>query len=699
MGQFVQDTFTDTASTALTSHTGEVGATWTKHNIANNTGNAQINGSNQLETTETSKNEAYYASGSPSSADYTVSFRYTHKGGSGAIGFVGARLSTSASTGYFGGIFQGVGCSLYKYVSGTLTALASAVAFTLTTDESYDITIDVSGTTIAIRLQVVSTGNWLKPDGSLQASQINYISVTDSAISAAGKAGFWISHASGTRAQYDNFSADEAVSAIAVPTGTLTLSGFAPTVTNSNGNTIDVPAAALTLTGYAPSIASTNVIAVTDSNWKWSPYNWATVGSQKVAVNGGAYFKLGFTGTAVSIALDVSSLVAGSVSAGHYPSLRYMVDNGAQTDVQLTSSSTELAVSGLSSGTHTIEVWYVSGLWEDSGTDRWTTPVYCIKVGEATLDTGASSSAPTWYTNSLIFFGDSIGEGIRANYSTTQPACQNAYDSMPVYLARALECELGNVSFGGLNYNSGYGSIPSFLSGYGSIYSGQSRLTGGELTPDPAYACIWYGANGAPSQANVESAIGILRTIAPTSLICVIVPIGGYGRASITAAVAAYKASNPTERRVHLIDLGTGWQVGLDSFGSATQQAIDGLHPRANWNARIGAAYAARIASLRALTTTTKTVSLTLTTDGSTAAASLTGLKWAWWDQITPDVMASPPADMGVAETTDGSGVLTIAVRTTLAVSGVGWLVVTDSDGTTTQSPAHKLFSGPVTVS
>lgn len=489
---------------------------------------------------------------------------------------------------------------------------------------------------------------------------------------------------------------------ISVPAGALTLTGFAPSVSNSAGNTIDVPAAALTLTGYAPSIASTNVIPVTDANFKFSPYNWATVGATKVAVNGGAYFKLGFTGTSVSIAIDVSSLVTGSVTGSWYPSLRYSVDNGAQTDVQLTSATTALAVTGLSSGTHLIEVWYVAGWWENTGgaaPDRWTTPVYCITVGEATLDSGSSSSAPTWLTNSLIFYGDSIGEGIRSNYATVQPACQNAYDSMPVYLARALECELGNVSFGGLNYNSGFGSIPSFLSGYGSVFNGQTRLTAGVLTPDPAYACIWYGANGNPSQANVETAIGVLRTIAPTSLVCVIVPIGGTGRTNITAAVAAYKASNPNERRVHLIDLGTAWQTGLTAIGSASQQAIDSLHPRANWNARIGAAYAARIASLQALTTTTKTVSLTLTTDGSTAAASLTGLRWAWWDQITPDVMASPPADMGVAETTDGSGVLTITVRSTLSAAGVGWLMVTDSDGTTTQNPAHKLFSGPVAVS
>ena len=97
-------------------------------------------------------------------------------------------------------------------------------------------------------------------------------------------------------------------------------------------------------------------------------------------------------------------------------------------------------------------------------------------------------------------------------------------------------------------------------------------------------------------------------------------------------------------------------------------------------------------------TDTTLTVTLTLTTDGSTPAASLTGLKWAFFDQATPDLFTAPSAK-GAIETTNGSGVIVIPVPgTTLTPGQVGWLTVTDSNGTTTQSPAHKAFSGPVTV-
>lgn len=91
-------------------------------------------------------------------------------------------------------------------------------------------------------------------------------------------------------------------------------------------------------------------------------------------------------------------------------------------------------------------------------------------------------------------------------------------------------------------------------------------------------------------------------------------------------------------------------------------------------------------------------ITLTLTTNGTTPAASLSSLKWAWFDQVTPDLF-SAPTDKGAIETTDGSGVLSISIPNSTKTSGqVGWLIVTDSDGTTTQNPAHKLFAGPVAV-
>lgn len=96
--------------------------------------------------------------------------------------------------------------------------------------------------------------------------------------------------------------------------------------------------------------------------------------------------------------------------------------------------------------------------------------------------------------------------------------------------------------------------------------------------------------------------------------------------------------------------------------------------------------------------TVATTLSLTLTTDGTTPAASQTGLRWALFKQVTPDQFAAP-AVKGVGETTNASGVLDIPITDAdMDAGSMCWLIVTNSDGTTTQSPAAKAFSGPVTV-
>lgn len=92
-----------------------------------------------------------------------------------------------------------------------------------------------------------------------------------------------------------------------------------------------------------------------------------------------------------------------------------------------------------------------------------------------------------------------------------------------------------------------------------------------------------------------------------------------------------------------------------------------------------------------------KTASVTLVNAGNSPQASLTGLKWAWFDGVTPDAFGAP-TDQGTGEITDGSGILTVSIGNSTKTSGqVGWLVVTDSDGN--PATVHKAFSGPVTVS
>ena len=91
--------------------------------------------------------------------------------------------------------------------------------------------------------------------------------------------------------------------------------------------------------------------------------------------------------------------------------------------------------------------------------------------------------------------------------------------------------------------------------------------------------------------------------------------------------------------------------------------------------------------------------SVTLTFKDRTGAvrANLTGMKWAFFDQTTPDTLLAPTAK-GTGATTNSSGVLTLNITgTQLAVGSRGWLIFSNSDGTATQSNLIS-FAGPCVV-
>jgi hypothetical protein len=158
----------------------------------------------------------WYASGTPASADYTVTAEVLFNGGGDAIAGPGARLSTSAQTGYFGFLFnQASGVSdrfaIFKYVATTLTKVAGTGSTpTITSGVTYSCTLDVAGTTIALRVQRSSDSNWLNSSGSWQSGQTNCLSATDSSITDAGRPGLWLSQVSASSSTILRLYADEA---------------------------------------------------------------------------------------------------------------------------------------------------------------------------------------------------------------------------------------------------------------------------------------------------------------------------------------------------------------------------------------------------------------------------------------------------------------------------------------------------------
>lgn len=85
-------------------------------------------------------------------------------------------------------------------------------------------------------------------------------------------------------------------------------------------------------------------------------------------------------------------------------------------------------------------------------------------------------------------------------------------------------------------------------------------------------------------------------------------------------------------------------------------------------------------------------IAVTLTDANNDPIPSLSGLDWAWFDQLRPKDLAAP-TDQGMGATTDASGVFSVTSlpNSTLTAGQQGRLIVADAAG-------NDVASGPVTV-
>lgn len=173
---FVDDTFTDAENTLVQNHTGEIGATWTKHSGSGT--DAKVTNANRVIASASDQRAIYYASGVPANAEYDVegSIRAVTNDGIDEDISVAGRMSTTATTFYFAEN-NPLGTDawyLYKVVSGTFTSLGS-YAQTLTAGNSYTVKLEIRDAAKKVYVDTVER-----------------ISSTDNAITAAGRAGFYL---------------------------------------------------------------------------------------------------------------------------------------------------------------------------------------------------------------------------------------------------------------------------------------------------------------------------------------------------------------------------------------------------------------------------------------------------------------------------------------------------------------------------
>jgi hypothetical protein len=165
------DELDDSAGTILSNHTGQLGASWTE-----SSGQARVavfTNENRLRKETGDGAAQYYTSAIPSSANYLVEADVHVKSllASDAIGVTG-RMSTSTDTFYFARYLVDSGYwQLLRVVDGTSTSLGT-YAQTLSSGQTYRLTLDMNGSTIRVLV-----------DG------VQRISATDANITAAGRGG------------------------------------------------------------------------------------------------------------------------------------------------------------------------------------------------------------------------------------------------------------------------------------------------------------------------------------------------------------------------------------------------------------------------------------------------------------------------------------------------------------------------------
>jgi hypothetical protein len=201
---FASDSFTGTAGTALTAHTPDVGGSWTNPGSISSV----LSNANRVRGNTAGNESDHLNQGTPAGADYdvqvdliplTVTSSYA-----GVAGRSDATMGTNGTTGrcylaFHDGTLGTPAWTLQKGVNNVYTNIATSNA-TLVANTTYTILLQMRGSAQTVLVNGVST-----------------VTGTDSAVTAAGKAGILIRDAAASNAadyHLDNFSAADAVTSI-----------------------------------------------------------------------------------------------------------------------------------------------------------------------------------------------------------------------------------------------------------------------------------------------------------------------------------------------------------------------------------------------------------------------------------------------------------------------------------------------------
>ena len=348
------------------------------------------------------------------------------------------------------------------------------------------------------------------------------------------------------------------------PAQTLTYtpgSAGAKTLSFTNNGSLANPA---TLTYTA-----TAVVAIAPNNAAiiYSPGNWDVTATRALSINAGAYFRTLFSGSSITLNFNVASMVSPATE------IYYRIDGYESQSpwikASIAATITPTMPSDMSSFPyHLIEVMIKSTSYSNN---RWNTGTGCaVLFTGLTLASGGTVVAPGVAPNgSILFFGDSITEGLRTVQSSASNECDNS-DAMMGWAyeqKNLLGIEAGIIGFGATGLTvAGQGNVPVFASTLGYIMSGLARSSS---IANLKLIVLNEGTNdGSASASAVTTALkAVLNTLISTYSgvpIAVMRPFNGTQAAALQAGITG--CSNPSI--VHWIDTTGFFNVayGADSL-------------------------------------------------------------------------------------------------------------------------------------
>jgi lysophospholipase L1-like esterase len=297
----------------------------------------------------------------------------------------------------------------------------------------------------------------------------------------------------------------------------------------------------------------------------YSPYTWNISSTTATTINTGAYFKVCFTGTSVTLKFDTQYLFT------PFPQIYVRVD-GINYSWQKFALSSSIVVTmpadTATQSAHFLEVFVKSCT---SGNWKWNGLGCAIRFKGLILQSNLKTvSAPQRQPYNILALGDSITEGANS-LNITAVDMNDRTDGMVSWANQLnmLGAEVGVVGFSsvGVNKSGGYG-VPTVLTSYNQLYNNVNR----SFTPVPDAIVINLGTNDTSSIATGMTTLlnGLLAACSNNTQIFVLRPFNGGGANATPAILQAAIAACDAPGKVFYIDT-TGFVAGY----------TDGLHPAA----------------------------------------------------------------------------------------------------------------------